>query len=137
MVSVRRNELLADLFQRSHRIEKWGRGIKMILEREPATEFEEVGTALFVARFRRKPAEPNSSEERGKTTQKTTQKTQKTTQKILDVIAANPSISRKELATRIGITVDGIKYHLTNLQKKGRLKRVGPDKGGHWEVSGD
>ncbi len=30
MVSVRRNELLADLFQRSHRIEKWGRGIKMI-----------------------------------------------------------------------------------------------------------
>jgi hypothetical protein len=41
------------LFQRIHRIEKWGRGIKMILEREPATEIEEVGTALFVARFRR------------------------------------------------------------------------------------
>jgi len=51
MISVRRNELLADLFQRSHRIEKWGRGIKMILEREPRTDFEEVGTALFVARF--------------------------------------------------------------------------------------
>jgi predicted HTH transcriptional regulator len=54
MVSMRRNELLAELFQRRHLIEKWGRGIKMILAKEPATEFEEVGTMLFVARFRRK-----------------------------------------------------------------------------------
>ncbi len=130
MVSVRRNELLADLFQRSHRIEKWGRGIKMILEREPRTEFEEVGTALFVVRFRRKPAKPDFSEEGGETTQKTTQK-------ILDMIAANPSISRKELATQVGITADGIKYHLAKLQKNGRLKRIGPDKGGHWEVRWD
>lgn len=60
--------------------------------------------------------------------------TQKTTQKILDLVAANPSIRRKELAEKIGITADGIKYHLTSLQKKGRLKRVGPDKGGCWEV---
>jgi ATP-dependent DNA helicase RecG len=124
---------LADLFQRSHRIEKWGRGIKMILEREPQAEFEEVGTVLFVARFWRKPAEPVFPEEG----EKTTQKNQKTTQKILDMIAANPSISRKELAIRIGITADGIKYHLANLQKNGQLKRIGPDKGGHWEANGD
>jgi ATP-dependent DNA helicase RecG len=61
--------------------------------------------------------------------------TQKTAQKILDMIATNPSISRKELAIRIGITADGIKYHLVNLQKNGPLKRIGPDKGGHWEIS--
>jgi len=42
-----------------------------------------------------------------------------TTQKIMNMIAANPSISRKELAMQIGITADGIKYHLTNLQKNG------------------
>ena len=81
---------------------------------------------LFVARFWRKPANPDFSEE-----------DVGTTQKILDIITANPSISRKELATQIGITADGIKYHLTNLQKNGRLKRVGPDRGGHWEVRGD
>jgi len=45
-------------------------------------------------------------------------------------IAANPSISRKELATQIGITADGIKYQLTKLQKKERLQLIGPDKGG-------
>ena len=69
----------------------------------------------------------------GGTTQKTAQIT---TQKILDMIAANPSISRKELATQVGITADGIKYHLANLQKNGRLKRIGPDKGGHWKIVG-
>ena len=63
--------------------------------------------------------------------------TQKTTQKILELIAANPSISRKELSAQIGITADGIKYHLTAMQKKRLLKRIGPDKGGRWEVIGD
>jgi len=56
MVSARRNELLAELFQRSHRIEKWGRGIKMILERD-TTEFEEIGTVQFIVTFRRKSVE--------------------------------------------------------------------------------
>ncbi len=60
--------------------------------------------------------------------------TQKTTQKILELITANPTISRKELAAQIGITADGIKYHLTTMQKKRLLKRIGPDKGGRWEV---
>jgi predicted ArsR family transcriptional regulator len=40
------------------------------------------------------------------------------------MIAANPSISRKELAKQVGITSDGIKYHLANLQKDtGKYRR--------------
>jgi predicted HTH transcriptional regulator len=68
----------------------------MILEREPETEFEEVGI-LFIATFIRKPAKQVISEKNGGTTQKTTQK-------ILELITANPTISRKELAAQIGIT---------------------------------
>ncbi|MCK5062600.1 MAG: winged helix-turn-helix transcriptional regulator, partial [Candidatus Aenigmarchaeota archaeon] len=61
--------------------------------------------------------------------------TQKTTQKILELLKENPNYSRKELANLIGnITEDGIKYHLEKLKSEGRLKRIGPDKGGHWEV---
>ena len=71
----------------------------------------------------------------GGTTQKTTQKiTQKTTQKILELIKENPHITRRELAGQIGITEDGIKYHLGKMKEKGILKRIGPDKGGYWEV---
>ena len=67
-----------------------------------------------------------------KITQKTTQKT---TQKILELIRENPYITRKELAKKIdNITEDGIKYYLKRLKEKGILKRIGPDKGGYWEI---
>ena len=65
----------------------------------------------------------------------TIQKTiQKTTQKILETIKENPTVTRKELASIIGVSENGIKFHITNLKKKGLLKRVGPDKGGYWKV---
>jgi len=66
------------------------------------------------------------------TAQKTTQKT---TQKIIELLKENPGFSRKELAQRIdGITEDGVKYNLEKMKKQGRIKRVGPDKGGYWKV---
>ena len=60
--------------------------------------------------------------------------TQKTTQKIIEAITKKSDITQKELAAVIGITEDGVKYHITRLRKKGLLKRIGPDKGGHWEI---
>lgn len=65
---------------------------------------------------------------------KTTQKDIKTTQKILSIIKDNPKVTRKELAILINISPDGIKWNLDKLKKEGKLHRVGPDKGGHWEV---
>ena len=32
------------------------------------------------------------------------------------------------------ITEDGVKYNLDKLKKEGKIKRIGPDKGGSWEV---
>jgi ATP-dependent DNA helicase RecG len=74
-----------------------------------------------------------------KTTQKTTQKsTQKTDQKILDVLRQNPALSRREIAEILGnITEDGVKYQLSQLKANGKIKRVGLDRGGHWEVMGE
>lgn len=60
--------------------------------------------------------------------------TQKTTQKIIASIKENSEITRKELSEAIGLTEDGIKYHLKNMQKQGIIKRIGPDKGGYWKV---
>lgn len=40
-----------------------------------------------------------------------------------------PEATRKDIAKEAGITEDGFKYHLDKLQKKGLIKRVGPDKG--------
>ena len=66
----------------------------------------------------------------------TTQKTiRKMDEIILDIISQYPSIGRKELATKIeNITEYGVKYHINKLKKEDKLKRIGPDKGGYWEV---
>ena len=69
--------------------------------------------------------------------QKTTQKTKlehSTTQKILSLIKQKRDITRQELAEACAISSDGIKWQLKKLQEKGLIHRVGPDKGGHWEI---
>lgn len=70
-----------------------------------------------------------------KTAQKTTQKMSKMERRILGVIKENSGFSRNEIAKALGnISPDGVKYHLSSLQKKGTLKRVGGRKEGYWEV---
>ncbi len=78
-----------------------------------------------------------------KTTQKTTQETaRKTTRKltvqqqaILDYLSEHPYASRKEITENVeNITEDGVKYNLNRLQQTGLIRRVGPDKGGYWEI---
>ena len=65
------------------------------------------------------------------TTQKTTEKT---TEKILRLIKETPSITNKELAMLCEITEDGVFYHIKKMKAAGVIRRIGPDKGGHWEV---
>ena len=69
------------------------------------------------------------------TTKKTTKKaTKKTTEKIVEIIKENPNISVKEMAEVVGLTTDGVQYHIRNLKAHGVIERVGPDKGGYWQV---
>jgi len=139
MVSARRNELLAELFQRSHRIEKWGRGIKMILEREPKTEFEEIGTVQFVTTFKRnsyeltKPAK--YGEKYGESIPKTSVKTSvKTSGEIIAAIQADRLVTAQQLADSLGLSLRAVEMQLSNLKKNGIIRRIGPNKGGYWEV---
>ncbi|MDE2703424.1 MAG: winged helix-turn-helix domain-containing protein, partial [Gemmatimonadota bacterium] len=65
--------------------------------------------------------------------QKTTQKT--TQEQILDLLRDEPTASRQTISKRLeGITENGVKYHLAKLKSAGKIRRVGPDRGGHWEV---
>ena len=70
-----------------------------------------------------------------KTSQKMSQKTsQKTSQKIIDLIKEDPNISTQDMADIIGIDRRNIARNLKKLQENGIVKRIGPDKGGYWEV---
>lgn len=68
------------------------------------------------------------------TTQTTTQTT---TQRIIEMMKANSEITIEELAATCEITRDGVNYHIRNLKKKNKIRRIGGDFGGHWEVIDD
>jgi ATP-dependent DNA helicase RecG len=84
-----------------------------------------------------------------KTDQKTDQKAdQKTDQKtdrhlyikkgtqadVLSLLSENPYYTKKNLMEILGKSRGTINEHIIRLKKAGLLKRIGPDKGGHWEV---
>jgi ATP-dependent DNA helicase RecG len=58
----------------------------------------------------------------------------KTSLKILDMIIANNEITLAEIAQTLKISERAVKYQINSLKKKGKLKRIGPDKGGHWKI---
>lgn len=128
MLSERRNERMAELFHRAHLIEKWGRGIKMILEKEPLTEFEEVGTH-FITTFKRKHVEGSISENKKKTSEKTSEK-------VLSIIKTDKTASARQIAETLGLTSRAVEHQIAQLKNRGIIRRVGPDKGGYWEVLG-
>ena len=64
----------------------------------------------------------------------TEKSSQKSSQKILALISENSEISSRELATHLGITERAVKKQIATLKATGKLRRIGPDKGGHWEV---
>ena len=55
---------------------------------------------------------------------------------ILKAIAENPNVSAKQLAEQLGISITAVQNHLDYLKNNNLIRRVGPDKGGHWEVVG-
>jgi len=52
----------------------------------------------------------------------------------LSLIIKNSSITTVTLAQVLGISVKGVEWHMKRLRETGIIKRVGPDKGGYWEV---
>ena len=79
-----------------------------------------------------------TTQETGGTTQelgKTIQEADGTTQeRIVALLRRDPELTRVALASRIGITPAGVKYHLDKLRKAGRIRHVGPTKKGRWEI---
>ena len=54
--------------------------------------------------------------------------------KIVNIIKENGSVTIPAIAQRIGLTKEGVFKALKRLKTSNRIRRVGPDKGGHWEV---
>ena len=53
---------------------------------------------------------------------------------IIAIVSDNPYITQSELASRLGISLVHVNKNMKKLQGLSVIRRVGPDKGGHWEV---
>ncbi len=141
--SVQRNELIAKVFFLAGFIENWGRGYEKIksgfeAESLQVPRFEQLHGGFMTTILREKFMAINSqnvSENTENGLQKGSQKSsQKSSQKILELIAEDSSITTQQIAETIGVSRRAIAKQVKLLQDKGRLRRIGPDKGGHWEV---
>jgi len=139
-ISMRRNELIADLFFRLDKVERVGQGIQRMKDamadaglKEP--EFEANG--FFRAVFRRSPELSLKGPEGvvEKVVEGVVDNLTDNQRRILELVRASATISARQLAERVGISQRKIQENLARLRSKGLLKRVGPDRGGHWEVT--
>lgn len=70
-----------------------------------------------------------------KTSKKTSKKTdKKTSDKIVTLLRSMPDATLAELANATGLSIAGVRWNLNKLKDEHRIQRIGPDKGGHWDV---
>jgi len=139
-VSKRRNPLVAELLRRIHMVEAWGRGVPLILEKEPEVVFSEVAK-LFVTSFYR----PSFIEktvkgektiiEKSKVLKETPKKSQRNPKEvILAALKEQPSLSIRELGVQCGMTIHSVQHYVNKLKEAGVIRHEGSTKAGRWEV---
>ena len=62
---------------------------------------------------------------------------EKTREKIIKLISNSPSISSREMADILGITKKAVEWQIKSLKADDIITRVGPPKGGKWEIIDD
>lgn len=158
-----RNKLLAQAFYDMHIIEHYGSGVRRMRKecdkngspypvwtsekgefciRFPARTTEsaaKLGIDLAKLGLDDSQDAPKESESTLKTEEKTIEKTtekiiEKTTEKIMSIMKARPNVTTAELADAIGLSIATINWNIRKLKDANRIRRIGPDKGGHWEV---
>lgn len=127
----RRNELIADIFHRGHFVERWGRGISLILSKEPTAEFEEIGESSYVT-FKRK-----NYESRMPHKTMLPENLSELQRIIITNMREKPKITYAQLVNITGKPREAIRKNIYSLKKAGLIKRIGPDKGGHWQIITD
>ena len=125
--SIPRNLQIANIFKEAEIIEKYGSGIKRIIESfkayglaEPV--FEEMQGGFHVVVYK------NDVTNQNKTSAKLANESSvKSSVKILELMEREPTITIPLLSLEIGITQRAVEKQIAKLQKEGLVKRIGPD----------
>ncbi len=127
-----RNKQIASLFKDAGLIERYGSGIKRILESfslyklsPPLFEELQEGVRVIVCQTTYKTPH--------KTPHKTPQK-ESLRERILVLIKENPSLSQQEISEVLGISFHTVREYFSKLKKEQKIKREGGRKSGQWVI---
>lgn len=131
-ISEPANPDIANTFFRAGYIETWGRGTLNIVEYckkaglpEPVYEDKWGGLAtIFYAGKTVEESSPKSSPK----------SSLKSSLKIIQLIATNPNITTIEIAEILDLSKRAVQKNIKKLKEQSKLNRIGPNKGGHWEI---
>ena len=137
--SRRLNPNIANGFFRSGLIEAWGRGIEKIcsackshnaLEPQYLVHSNDI-MILFKA------SEKYLELANNKVTENYPENGLKVTEKqfaIIELLRVSPNITQAQIASQIGISRHHVAKNISKLKNINLIRRIGSDRGGHWEV---
>ncbi|MBR5095509.1 MAG: putative DNA binding domain-containing protein [Treponema sp.] len=156
--SVPVNQKLSEIFLQLHISEKTGRGVPKIVEKygKDAYEFHE-NTILVTIPFRWinsvgwnveqiggngviSETTPNIRENQENFDEKAnkfdvnTESSMKSSMKIIKLMRLNSMITAVEIASILKISKRAVDKQIQKLRETNKIRRIGPDKGGHWEI---
>ena len=142
-----RDEYLAGVFFKCGLIEAWGRGFDKITAgcKEyggslPDYKISESGVMVLCKACPAYMAlQGNAGEMAGQSGKNEDDETGlktglKTRDRIVALLKEHPSATIAEIVECVGLSRNGVKWNIDRLKEDGQIRRVGPDKGGRWEV---
>lgn len=137
--SLPHNPNIANTFFRAGFIESWGRGIEKICTLcknygipEPEYTVHPGDIMLKFSAVARIENHTNNIVE--SIVESIIEKLPTMRGRIVKIVWKNPYASARTISEEVGIAPRNVQEHLRNLQAQGVIRRVGPDKGGHWEL---
>ena len=136
-VSIPVNEILASIFLQLRLSERSGRGVPKIVEAYGRDSIKIEKNFIVVTipfnRINVTPFELNEGAD-SDNPESSVKGSVKGSVKIIEMMKENPEITIPMMAESLRLTTRAVEKNVARLQAKGVVKRIGPDKGGHWEV---
>ena len=139
-LSQPRNKELMRIFNDLGMVEQLGSGVPRILKSYDRTCFTISDNYLRMTFPSSAPVYEGNvgnsiKETSGKGSQESSQKgSQKSSQKIIMLMTDNSDITTTEIASKLNISRRAVAKQIAKLKEQNIIKRIGPDKGGYWEV---
>jgi ATP-dependent DNA helicase RecG len=133
------NKNIADVFFKAGFIEAWGRGIAKIINgftknNLPAPVFQATMGGILVTVKRGAPMINESKEHVNVTEDVTEDVTVNRLESVLSLIRNDNAITTTKLAQLLNVTRRTIARDVENLKDAGKIRRIGSDKSGFWQI---